>query len=95
MEGSPTIYQRHKEKFTLNYCSDKQKCCDPYKKHKKASLKTITLGLAKRTNGLNILLVPGQKICPGCHVAIFKDLEMIAYETSSSDPFDNFQQECD
>ena len=98
LEGNPTICHRHKEKFILNYCSNNKKCCDPYKKHKKAvrtSLKAITLGLAKRTNGLNIHLIPGQKMCPGCRVTIFKGLEMIAHETSTSDPFDDFQQEYD
>ena len=98
LEGNPTICHRHKEKFILNYCSNNKKCCDPYKKHKKAartSLKAVTLGLAKRTNGLNIHLIPGQKICPGHRVTIFKGLEMIAHETSTSDPFDDFQQEYD
>jgi len=98
LEGNQTICQRHKEKFILNYSSNSIKCCDPYKKQRKAvrfSLKVITLGFAKRTNGLNIHLIPGQKICPGCCVAIFKDLEVIAYEHSSSDPFDDFQKECD
>ena len=98
MEGNPTIHHRHKEKLILNYCSNNKKCCDPYKKHKKAvrfSLKAVTLGLEKRTNGLHIHLIQGQKICPGCHAAIFKDLEVIAYETSISDTFDDFEQECD
>ena len=74
LEGSPIICQRHKEKFILNNCSNNKNCCDPYKKHTKAvraSLKTVTLGLANRANGLNIHLIPGQKIFPGCCAAIF------------------------
>ena len=66
-----------------------------HKKTVRTSLKVLTLGLAKRTTDLKIHLIPGQKICPGCCVTIFKGLEMIAHETSTSDPFDDFQQEYD
>ena len=39
LESNPTICQRHKEKFILNWYSNSKKCCDTYKKHKKAVTK--------------------------------------------------------
>lgn len=66
-----TVCRHHEQMYLLRYESKQTACCDPFSKHAdtvKASLRVITLQLAKHLKPLGLDIKPGQKLCIKCRI---------------------------
>jgi hypothetical protein len=64
----------HYDRFIRLYTVNQKKCCDPFKKHKKTiakDLRTISLEFVREVEH-KIKLIPGQKLCKHCLIAVNK-----------------------
>ena len=92
-----TICMHHEQLFLHKYGLNQKKCCDPMKKHKKSvktSIREIALQEADSYVSLGIYVIPGQKLCPSCKIALNNKLKeqnvtpVPDIETKSSDEDD-------
>ena len=71
-----TICQAHFDKYLKNYCYHQKLCCNPLSTHCDHSTAKGKIEITRiiRTKGLalGLKLIPGQKMCVKCKIALFK-----------------------
>eukprot|EP00112_Aurelia_sp_Birch-Aquarium-sp1_P017106 Seg3945.3 transcript_id=Seg3945.3/GoldUCD/mRNA.D3Y31 product="ARL14 effector protein" protein_id=Seg3945.3/GoldUCD/D3Y31 len=74
--GIQTLCCHHKQCLLHKYEEYQRTCCNPFSLHrpnKKGSLRMIPMDQLPRARCLNIQLVPGKKLCPGCRGKLYTD----------------------
>src|SRR5271156_3673446 len=68
-----TICCHHEQELDQMFSKLAKRCADPFNEHKKPRKKAllfVTLALYLKAEFLREKVVPGQKLCPSCHVRI-------------------------
>ena len=86
-ESKGSICGHHKCKFLNYYESMQRKCCEPLQKHgaKSGNLRKVSLQMSNDFQKIsNVIIIPGQKLCPTYYEEVRKQIKSLTEETEAT-----------
>ena len=71
LQDIETICFHHEQSLDIMFSKTVKRCADPFKLHKKSrtkSLRIVTMDFCSKLECLQDKAVPGEKLCPSCHI---------------------------